>query len=123
MRSEASAFRSGDGRGFAVSGGDHLVCAAGVGAEPKAGAPIPELRLDPVTESLHKIGRHRAVGIELKDTFWKMLKISRSNRRSYFAQCLGRAFEPASTLDGVCDLPGGLGGCEVRDVDDLGLAV
>jgi hypothetical protein len=29
----------------------------------------------------------------------------------------------ASTLDGLCDLPGGLGGREVCGVDDLGLAM
>ena len=28
-----------------------------------------------------------------------------------------------STLDGLCDLQGGLGGCEMRGVDDLGLVV
>jgi hypothetical protein len=29
----------------------------------------------------------------------------------------------ASTLDGLCDLQGGLSGREVRGIDDLGLAV
>jgi hypothetical protein len=35
----------------------------------------------------------------------------------------GRDCLPTSTLDGRCDLLGGLGGREVRGVDDLGLAV
>jgi hypothetical protein len=46
-----------------------------------------------------------------------------TGRLFFVATCACSRGGRASTLDGLCDLQGGLGGREVRGVDDLGLAM